>query len=364
MGKKKIIFYMPSFEGGGVEKNVILIANFFCLKKFNVSIITASKKIKIKFSKKVKIVGPKLTHWDKRSRFFKYLICLNILFKEFLKDNNFSVLCFQGNISCIIFCKILGIDIVVRPNSSPVGWSNNFIKKQIFSSVLKLANKIVVNSIAFKTELNKQFNLKSFCIYNPLNIEEIKKLSKKKIRFNFFRNNTLNIISVGRLVEQKDHLTTLRAVNEVKKKVNLKILIVGDGNKKSELLDYISRNNLADTVKILNRTDNPYPYILKSDVVMLSSKFEGLPNVLLEALALKKFIISSNCSTGPGEILDNGKGGLLFKVGDYSGLSKKILYYKNNPTLCLIKKKHSLSRIARFNYFKNLNKYLNLFKNI
>ena len=364
MGKKKIIFYMPSFEGGGVEKNVILIANFFCLKNFNISIITTSKKIKRKFSNNVKIINPKSAFWDKKSRFFKYLICLGVLFKEFIKDKNFRVLCFQGNISCILFCKILGIDIVVRPNSSPVGWSNNFIKKKIFSFVLKLANKIVVNSFSFKNELRKQFNLKSICIYNPLNIEEIKKYSKKKISFNFFRNNTLNIISVGRLVEQKDHLTTLKAVNKVKKKINLKVLIIGDGDRKSELLDYINRNKLKNIIKIFNRIENPYPYILKSNVMILSSKFEGLPNVLLEALALKKFIISSNCSTGPSEILDNGKGGLLFKVGDYLDLKKKILNYKNNPKLCFIKKKHSLSRIARFNYLKNLKRYLNLFKEI
>ena len=63
---------------------------------------------------------------------------------------------------------------------------------------------------------------------------------------------------------------------------------------------------------------------------MLSSKYEGLPNVLLEALTLKKFIISTNCPTGPKEILLNGKGGLLFNVGNYNQLSEKILFYVKN----------------------------------
>ena len=91
-------------------------------------------------------------------------------------------------------------------------------------------------------------------------------------------------------------------------------------------------------MKINKRTNNPYPYIRKSHILLLSSKFEGLPNVLLEGIALNKFIISSNCPTGPREILDNGKGGLLFKIENYKELSEKILFYKRNYKLCLRKK--------------------------
>ena len=66
----------------------------------------------------------------------------------------------------------------------------------------------------------------------------------------------------------------------------------------------------------MHYTNNPFPYIKQADIFVLSSLFEGLPNVLLEAILLKNFIISSNCKTGPKEILDYGKGGLLFKIGN------------------------------------------------
>ena len=75
---------------------------------------------------------------------------------------------------------------------------------------------------------------------------------------------------------------------------------------------------------------NPYKYINYCDLFVLSSIFEGLPNVLLEAITLKKFVISSNCPTGPNEILNNGKGGLLFKTGSSNDLAKKIIFYNNN----------------------------------
>ena len=101
---------------------------------------------------------------------------------------------------------------------------------------------------------------------------------------------------------------------------------------------------------------NPFPLIKQADLFILSSKFEGLPNVLLESLVLKKFIISSNCRTGPKEILLNGKGGLLFKVGDYVELAKKIEYYYKNKNKCNNMMINSYKSLKRFDYKNNLNK--------
>ena len=98
----------------------------------------------------------------------------------------------------------------------------------------------------------------------------------------------------------------------------------------------------------------------KSDLFILSSNYEGLPNVLLEAAVLKKFIISSDCPTGPKEILKNGKYGYLFKVGDHNQLKKKILlFFKNRKNLK--KKSENLNKsLNRFDEKNNLNFYLNL----
>ena len=82
-----------------------------------------------------------------------------------------------------------------------------------------------------------------------------------------------------------------------------------------------------------------------------------MPNVLLESLSLKKFVISSNCPTGPKEILLNGKGGLLFEVGNHKQLAKKILFYKNNKLLCKKKLGYARKKIIRFDFKKNLIKY-------
>jgi glycosyltransferase involved in cell wall biosynthesis len=92
------------------------------------------------------------------------------------------------------------------------------------------------------------------------------------------------------------------------------------------------------------------------------SKFEGLTNVLLEVLTLNKFIISCNCPTGPKEILINKNGGLLFKVGNYHDLRKKILFFKSNKKVCDKKLLYAKSKLYRFDQMLNLNNYLKLVK--
>ena len=136
----------------------------------------------------------------------------------------------------------------------------------------------------------------------------------------------------------------MRALNLIKDKIEYEAILVGRGKDKALLKSYINKNKLNKKIKLVDFVENPYPFIRETEILILSSKYEGLPNVLLEAQVLKKFIISSNCPTGPREILLNGKGGLLFKVGDFKELANKILYYKKN--------KKKLSKLVNFGYKK------------
>ena len=114
---------------------------------------------------------------------------------------------------------------------------------------------------------------------------------------------------------------------------------------------------MKKNIKILGYKKNPYPFIKYSNVLVLTSKYEGLPNVLLEAIALKRFVISSDCPTGPKEILDNGKGGMLFRTGNYKDLSKKIILYKNQTKVIKRKINHAYSLLKKYDSEKNLNLY-------
>ena len=361
MAQKKLLIFMPSIEGGGVEKNFFIISNYLVTKKIDVNIITAEKKFNHLFSKKINIISPKSDFWSTRKRYPKYFICLILLIKEHLKLKKFLTLSFQANMYCIIITKIFNQKIISRSNSSPSGWSKNFIKNFLFKILFKITDKVIVNSKDFKKAIDKKFNIKSFCIYNPFNKLEVIKLSKKKTIKRIFKyNKSINIINVGRLVDQKDQMTLLKAINLLKKKIPMQVLIVGSGVERQNLQDYIKKNGLLKIVKITNFISNPYQYMKQAQLFILTSLYEGLPNVLLEAQGLKKFIISSNCSTGPREILLNGKAGFLFPPKNEVILSKKILYYYKNKKRLNKMINLGFQNLKRFDSEKNLKKYFNL----
>jgi glycosyltransferase involved in cell wall biosynthesis len=209
--------------------------------------------------------------------------------------------------------------------------------------------------------MKDELNIDTQCIYNPLDSHLIKKNSKKKIKINFFQKKTLNLINIGRLTCQKDQITILKAINLIKNLIDLRLLIIGKGSELFNLNKFIVDHDLKKIAKCIGYRSNPYPYIKKSDIFILSSLYEGLPNVLLEAIFLKKFIISTNCPTGPYEIIKKNKYGKLFPIGDYYALSQIILeykkYYKNKTIL-----NNAFQSLERFDFKKNCKKYFQSIK--
>ena len=183
--QKKLIIFIPSIEGGGVEKNLFIISNYLKEKINNISVITISNKFKNRFSGKINFISPKGNFWNSIGRRKKFFVGLLLLFIEILKDRNILVFSFQGNVYCTLLCKLLGIKIIVRSNSAPDGWSQNKFKYLVFKYVLKNADKIIVNSLDFKRKFKTKFKIQAECIYNPLNKNEVIKKSKMKTKIKF-----------------------------------------------------------------------------------------------------------------------------------------------------------------------------------
>ena len=198
-----------------------------------------------------------------------------------------------------------------------------------------------------------------------MNKNEVVKFSRFKVKFPYFQNyKKLKIINIGRFTDQKDHITFLKSLNILKKKIEFRSLIIGRGKNKKKMFEFIRKNNLKNFVKIIGFQLNPYKYLNMADILVLTSKFEGLPNVMLEAVCLKKFVISTNCPTGPKEILMNGAGGMLCKIENPQDISKKIFKYAINKKLYNKKKIISYYNLYRFDYNQNLKKYLKLINKI
>lgn len=358
--QKRLIVFMPSMDGGGVEKNLIIVTNFLSKHIQNLSLITFDDGFNKKFTKKIKIINFKKKTNKKFSKYFKYFICLFLLIKEILKNRHTSVISFQANIYTIILSSILRFNLIIRSNASPSGWTKSYIKKYLFKIFFRLPKSIIVNSLDFKREIDKKFSIKSSLIYNPLNKSEILLKSKEKVKLKLFKKKkSLKLINISRFTDQKDHLTLLKAFKKIHQIVNVELLIVGYGTNENKIHNFIKQNKLQNKIKVLSFQDNPYKFIRKSDMFILTSRFEGLPNVLLESLVLKKFIISSDCPTGPREILENGKYGFLFKIKNYKQLSLLILKYAKNRSKYQKKIELGYKSLDRFDLDINANKYLN-----
>ena len=349
---KKIIFYIPSIEGAGVEKNLYLLIKYLPNQIGKIYIVTANKKDNN--SKYIKYICPNSNYWNKKNRTLKNMICLYLLIKNFWSSKGI-ILSFQSNISSIIISKILRFKVLIRLNTSLKKYVNSFLKRIIFKFFYSLSDIIIVNSKSFQKELS-DFNLKSYLIHNLNNYE------KRRKKLNFFKKfKGLKILNIGRLTDQKDQMTLVKSLEILKKKnLNFRCVIIGGGAFKDVLLDEIKRVNLRKNIKLIGFKNHAEQYLSQSDIFVLSSKYEGLPNVLIESQKYGVPIISSNCPTGPNEILMNGKLGELFPVGNYSVLASKLLNYSKNKNNLKKKSYKAIKYLKRFDPIINSRKYSKL----
>ncbi|WP_075536237.1 glycosyltransferase [Candidatus Pelagibacter communis] len=368
--KKHLNFYFPCIEDGGLEKNVFALVNSLARKNYKINFFTyedttKSKKLKKKFffHKKINVIESAF-FFNINRRYLKYLFCSLRLF-FFCIFQKGTIISFQGNVLPIIIAKITSKKIIIRCNTAPSKYVTNIYKKIFFKFIYSLSDLILVTSEDFKKEIKKYFYLNSQVHRQSLDINNINRLSKYKFKFNFFENfNGLKIINVGRLTYQKDQMTLLKAFKKLLKFKKSRLLLIGSGEDENKLKKFIKDQEISKFVKFIAFTKNPFKYIAKSDVKVLSSKFEGNPNILLEVACLKKLIISSDCKVGPREILQAGKGGFLYKVGN----DRKLCDLLKNIKLSSKEIKNKI-KISNDYVFKNYQKdismsFINLTKDI
>lgn len=209
-----------------------------------------------------------------------------------------------------------GRDVVILSERSyqrlmqPREYVNEIQNKNLYP----LADHIVAISEGVRNEIIETTTIDSdnvSTIYNFFDYKKIRSLSEDNINWPIeidaheFEKNKL-IVSIGRLVEQKDHIRLLRQFEILHRKdKNTKLMIIGDGDLEQLLRDMIVNFGLYDSAFIIPYMANPFPILKSADVFVFSSRYEGYGNVLLEAMALSVPVISVDCLSGPREILDD-----------------------------------------------------------
>ena len=225
--------------------------------------------------------------------------------------------------------KIIWIHSSIRKHKQ-----DNKSKISRYGEELKKYDKIIAICQEMKEEIKELYpslSHKIEYIYNPLdcnniieqgneNIEKMTSYEKELIESDYF-------LAISRLdAVQKDFETLIEGYLILKNKgIKERLYIIGEGDGRVKIEKMIEEKKLVEDVILLGQKQNPYVWIKHSKLFIHSSRYEGLPTVLLEALMMDKFIVSSNCPTGPTEILTNPKAGELFNVGDANQLAEKVL---------------------------------------
>lgn len=192
----------------------------------------------------------------------------------------------------------------------------------------RFADRIIAVSEGVKADLVEEFNIlprNVEVIHNPIDLKRISELCNNPVEHVFFVEGVPIILSVGRLVPQKGFDILLKAFSDVIKEMDARLIILGEGPEKESLARLANELAIAEKVSFLGFQNNPYKFISKADIFVLSSRLEGLPMVVLEAMACDTPVVSTDCKSGPREILQNGKCGVLVHTDDIDALSTAVL---------------------------------------
>ena len=190
-------------------------------------------------------------------------------------------------------------------------------------------------SRGIKEDLVRRFGIPSekvHVIYNPVVSPDIASLAESPPEHPWLLEKKLPvIIGVGRLAPEKGFDVLLRAFGEVLRSLKCRLLILGEGSERGRLEQLASHLGISQYVSMPGFVHNPYPYLKRADLFVLSSKWEGFGNVIVEAMACGTPVVATDCPVGPREILEGGRLGTLVPVGDHHALSQAILRSLNEP---------------------------------
>ena len=353
----KIGFCINSLEMGGAERLLVDIINtLYETKNYEIHILTKLKSNSYFFN----LIKDKIKYdflLEKKSEGFfsktRDSILKKINFKKFSDKVDIIIDFLDGDFSSYIK-NIKNKKKIVWLHSS---YKNLLIRKRDIDEKLKYYDKILVISDDMEKELLEiRKDLKNFYkVDNFVDYQEIdKKLNEDlKIDFDFNQKYFLTVCRLNE--EQKDVKTLIEAFSLYKG--DEKLVIAGDGPDRKMLEDLCIEKNIKDKVIFLGMIDNPFIFMKNSQAFILSSKVEGFGLVLVEALYCGTKVISSDCPTGPSQILLNGEAGELFEVSNVTELLNK-LEIIHNKEYNKAKIEETLERYTKENFINNFRKVI------
>ena len=201
------------------------------------------------------------------------------------------------------------------------------LERSLLWYLLRRPSLLAVPSEGVKDDIVKNFKLpekKIRVIYNGIDIDNVRRMASERIdMLNGYEGKI--IVTACRLNAQKDFFTLLNAFKEVLRKIASKLVIVGDGELREEIVRYAKDINVEKDLVITGFQENPYKFMKRADVFVLSSFFEGFGNVIVEAMALGVPVVATDCPSGPAEIVQDGINGFLVPIKNHHIMADRLL---------------------------------------
>ena len=341
MNRKQIIIYVPNLSGGGTERFFTQLAKFLSkLEKYSVIYfysVNSSKSNPVKNNLFIKL---------KKTIFKRSIFAIwEIIFFSWREKP--SIILSAQNHPNVLFSllrfllpKSTKLIISERSFTNLALRDAKFLPRKILNKLIPIAYKNA-DSIHCLTNRIQDILIKKYdipktkinVIPNFIDLDNVQKQSFKKHNFSLIKkiNNSPYIISIGRLHNQKGFEYLIKAFSSLTDLIPHKLVILGEGPLMNNLKDQVKVLKLGNKVIFAGFLKNPYPILKKADLFVLSSLYEGMPNALLEAISLNVPIVSSDCPSGPREILGSEYENLLYDPYDIDALAKLILNQINKP---------------------------------
>jgi glycosyltransferase involved in cell wall biosynthesis len=374
----RVAIYIPSFGRGGVERFVINLSAAMIEQNVAVDVLTyetsemtsqlpeAVNVIHLSRFKPLDVIGNQFpTHVGNAiTSFSGYISYLNNRSPEILISTQTSPFAVLG--ACITQTDAT---VVVRESNTPsVATTQPQHLTGKFAPLAKRlayprANQVVAVSEDAETDIINWLGLSKdqvTTIYNPTYTQDLLESASADLDHPWFDSEDPIIVSVGRFVEQKDFETVIRAISQLQSRQEVRLVLIGDGQKRMKLEALCTELGAESVVDFLGYQSNPHKYVAKADVFVFSSYYEGLPNSLVEAIAVDTPAVSTDCPSGPREVLFDGEGGHLIPVGDVDAMVDAIQDYLTNPEEAQAQLERAKEGLDRFTPDRAAQEYLQL----
>lgn len=333
----KITFFLQNLAGGGAQCSVVNLANQYVEQGIHVDMVLAQES------------GSYLTSLDEKINLVvlgksKTFLAIWALRRYLITTQPTTIMASitNANIALVMAKWLLPKSLKTRiclnqvnhltysaTKGEKLSWANK-IKLKLIAFAYSFADTVISMSRGVENDmLSYGFIQKqnSCFIYNPVVTPKMSVLAKEEIP----SFNKPTFIAVGRLTKQKNFKLLINAFAKVKKQLDAQLVILGEGELRTELEQQINHLGLIHLVSLPGFVKNPFAYMKQANVFVLSSLWEGFGNVVAESLAVGTNVVSTDCPSGPAEILDNGKYGFLVPVNDTNALSSAMLKAYQNP---------------------------------